>query len=60
MSARGWVVSLERAWDVARLRRASSRPPAHFRIEPYIGHGGPEELQRRIASGELAPETPHR
>src|SRR3954452_17097235 len=42
MSARGWVVSLERAWDVARLRRASSRPPAHFRIEPYIGHGGPD------------------
>lgn len=42
MSARGWVVSLERAWDVARLRRASSRPPAHFRVEPYMGHGGPE------------------
>ena len=42
MSARGWVVGLERAWDVARLRRASSRPPAHFRVEPYIGHGGAE------------------
>jgi phosphatidate phosphatase APP1 len=42
MGARGWVVSLERAWDWARLRRASSRPPAHFRVEPYIGHGGPE------------------
>ena len=40
MSARSWVVGLERAWDAARLRRAASRPPAHFRIEPYLGHGG--------------------
>ena len=42
MSARRWVVSLERAWDAARLRRAGSRPPADFRIEPYVGHGGGE------------------
>ena len=42
MSARRWVVSLERAWDAARLRRAASRPPADFRIEPYVGHGGGE------------------
>jgi phosphatidate phosphatase APP1 len=41
MSARRWFVRIERAWDAVRLRRANSRPPADFRIEPYIGHGGP-------------------
>ena len=40
MSARRWVLRLERAWDAARLRRARSRPPADFRIEAYLGHGG--------------------
>jgi phosphatidate phosphatase APP1 len=34
------VVGIERAWDAARLRRAGSQPPADFRIEPYLGHGG--------------------
>lgn len=33
-------MALERTWDTARLRRARSRTPAHFRIEPYLGHGG--------------------
>jgi len=33
-------VAAERAWDSARLRRAGSRTPVDFRIEPYIGHGG--------------------
>lgn len=41
MDARRLVVAAERAWDGVRLRRARSRPPAHFRIESYIGHGGP-------------------
>lgn len=40
MSAHRWVVQIERAWDAARQRRARSRTPAHFRIEPYVGHGG--------------------
>lgn len=40
MTAHRWMVTLERAWDAARLRRSRSRPPAHFRIEAYIGHGG--------------------
>jgi phosphatidate phosphatase APP1 len=39
MNARRWVVGLERAWDAVRLRRAGSRPPESFRIEPYVGHG---------------------
>ncbi|NUR09157.1 MAG: DUF2183 domain-containing protein [Nocardioidaceae bacterium] len=39
MSASRWAVGLERVWDATRLRRASSRPPADFRIAPYVGHG---------------------
>ena len=34
------MASLERSWDRSRLARAASRPPARFRIEPYVGHGG--------------------
>lgn len=40
MSPRSWVLALERAWDAARLRRAGTRRPEDFRIEPYLGHGG--------------------
>ena len=40
MSAHRWVVAVEQAWDRARLRRAGVRTPAHFRIEPYLGHAG--------------------
>ncbi len=36
------VVDLENAWDATRLRRRGSGPPADFRIEAYLGHGGPE------------------
>ncbi len=39
MGVRDWVLSIERAWDATRLRRASKRPPADFRIEAYLGHG---------------------
>lgn len=55
MSARRWVISLERAWDAARLRRAGSRPPAHFRIEPYIGHGGSEGV---VVRGRVHDDSP--
>lgn len=41
MAVGRWAVAAERAWDSARLARSRSRPPAHFRIEPYLGHGGP-------------------
>ncbi len=40
MGAREWVVGVERAWDMARLRRARDRTPEDFRIEAYGGHGG--------------------
>jgi phosphatidate phosphatase APP1 len=55
MDARRWVVSLERAWDSARLRRAVSRTPACFRIEPYIGHGGAEGV---IVRGRVLDDPP--
>jgi phosphatidate phosphatase APP1 len=55
MNAHRWVVSLERAWDAARLRRGDSRPPAHFRIEPYIGHGGAEGV---VVRGRVLDDPP--
>lgn len=55
MSARRWFVRLERAWDAVRLRRAGSRPPADFRIEPYIGHGGAEGL---VVRGRVLNDPP--
>jgi phosphatidate phosphatase APP1 len=55
MSARRWVVGLERAWDATRLRRAGTRPPAHFRIEPYLGHGGDEGV---VVRGRVLDDPP--
>ncbi|HEU4512001.1 MAG TPA: phosphatase domain-containing protein [Nocardioidaceae bacterium] len=55
MSAHRWVIGIERAWDAARLRRAGNRPPAHFRIEPYIGHGGAEGL---VVRGRVLDDPP--
>jgi phosphatidate phosphatase APP1 len=54
-----WVVSLESAWDRRRLRRAESRTPKHFRIEPYIGHGGPVGVvvRGRVLDNPLATEA---
>lgn len=40
---------------MARLRRTRSRPPAHFRIEPYIGHGGSEGV---IVRGRVLDNAP--
>jgi phosphatidate phosphatase APP1 len=55
VSARPWVLRLERAWDSARLRRAGSGPPAHFRIEPYVGHGGVEGV---VVRGRVLDDPP--
>lgn len=55
MSAYRWVVALEKAWDAARLRRAGGRPPAHFRIEPYVGHGGTEGV---VVRGRVLDDPP--
>jgi phosphatidate phosphatase APP1 len=55
MTAHRWVVNLERAWDTARLRRAGSGAPAHFRIEPYVGHGGAEGV---VVRGRVLDDPP--
>ncbi len=47
MSRSRWVVSLERAWDAARLRSAGPETPDDFRIEAYVGHGGAEGVVMR-------------
>lgn len=53
------VVAAERAWDGARLRRRRSGTPEHFRIEPYIGHGGPGGVvvRGRVLDNPLASEA---
>ncbi len=53
------VVALERAWDGARLRRRGSGTPEHFRIEPYIGHGGPggAVVRGRVLDNPMATEA---
>jgi len=55
MSARGWFVGLERAWDAARLRRGRSRTPGHFRIEAYLGHGSAEGV---VVRGRVLDDPP--
>ena len=53
------VVALERAWDEARVRRERSRTPEHFRIEPYLGHGGPAGavVRGRVLDNPIASEA---
>lgn len=55
MSRRRWVLALERGWDTARLRRRSPGPPAHFRIDTYIGHGSSEGV---VARGRVLDNPP--
>ena len=55
MNARRMVIAVERAWDTARLRGARSRTPEHFRIEPYLGHGGPEGV---VVRGRVLDNPP--
>jgi phosphatidate phosphatase APP1 len=59
MDVRRLVVAAERAWDGARLRRARSRTPEHFRIEPYIGHAGPggAVVRGRVLDNPVATEA---
>lgn len=58
-SASRWVVGLERLWDAARLRRAADRPPADFRIEAYVAHGGEEAVvvRARVVDDPLPSEA---
>ncbi len=55
MNARRLVIAVEGAWDSARLRGARDRTPEHFRIEPYIGYGGPEGV---VVRGRVLDNPP--
>ena len=55
MSAHRWVVDLEAAWDAVRRRRAGTRTPAHFRIEPYGGHGSADGV---VVRGRVLDDPP--
>ena len=49
------VVDLERARDAARRRRKAAGPPRDFRIEAYLGHGGPEGV---VVRGRVLDDPP--
>lgn len=53
------LVGAERAWDAVRLRKAGTRFPEHFRIEPYIGHGGRDAvvLRGRVLNNPLPSQA---
>lgn len=56
MSRKQWLlVEAEKWWDTARLRRRAGRPPEHFRIESYGGHGGPEGV---VVRGRVLDNPP--
>jgi phosphatidate phosphatase APP1 len=42
MDFRRWALGIEDAWDAARFGHRARRPPKHFRIETYVGFGGPD------------------
>jgi len=52
------LVEAERRWDAARLRRRSGRTPESFRIDAYLGHGGPEGVVVRGRVLDNPPPTP--
>jgi len=47
------VVGAERAWEAGRLRRRGT--PVDFRIEAYLGHGGPEGV---VVRGRVLDDPP--
>ncbi|MCF6378010.1 DUF2183 domain-containing protein [Nocardioides KLBMP 9356] len=55
MSLQRLVLAVERAWD----SRHGHRTPEHFRIETYLGHGGPDGVvvRGRVLDNRLAPEA---
>jgi phosphatidate phosphatase APP1 len=52
------LVEAERRWDAARLRRKAGRTPESFRIDAYLGHGGPEGVIVRGRVLDNPPMTP--
>src|SRR3954468_1089024 len=55
MNVHRWVLSLERAWDSAPMRRARTRTPALFGVEPSSGHGGAEGV---VVRGRVFDDPP--
>lgn len=53
MNLRGLFVDLERAWDARPLRRPGV--PESFRIECYLGHGGPDGV---VVRGRVLDDLP--
>ena len=49
------MLALESAWDAARRRRAGTGFPADFRIEAYLGHGGPRGV---VVRGRVLNDAP--
>lgn len=59
MSRKQWLlVEAEQRWDAARLRRRSGRTPENFRIDAYLGHGGPDGVVVRGRALDNPPLTP--
>jgi phosphatidate phosphatase APP1 len=52
------LVEVERRWDAARLRRKAGQTPENFRIDAYLGHGGPEGVVVRGRVLDNPPPTP--
>ena len=59
VDARRLLLRLESRYDAARLRRRADRPPEHFRIEPYLGHGDTSGIvvRGRVLDGTPAPDA---
>ncbi|GAA1771311.1 App1 family protein [Nocardioides hankookensis] len=59
MGRKQWLlVEAERRWDAARLRRTDGQTPENFRIDVYLGHGGPDGVVVRGRVLDNAPPTP--
>lgn len=59
MGRKQWLlVEAERRWDAARLRRRADRTPESFRIDAYLGHGGPEGVVVRGRVLDNPPPAP--
>lgn len=55
MDVRRWALAVERSWDARRLRRGAHRPPENFRIETYVGFGGPGGV---VVGGRVLDDPP--
>lgn len=59
MGRKQWLlVEAERRWDAVRLRRKAGQTPESFRIDAYLGHGGPEGVVVRGRVLDNPPMTP--